>query len=197
MRILFATSNPNKVQEAYTVLGQSGHQVEQLLVDGAPPDFEEPKELGLEAVAVAKIEQALGLIDGTELEGSAIMVEDSGVFLDAFEDWPGAESSDVEREIGLEGILGVLADGRQRGAEYRAVAIVSDGVRTWRGTGVCRGRISETVKGNEGFGYDPIFIPDEGDGRTFGEWREGKSSEITHRARAMNRLADLLNSPSR
>ena len=197
MRILFATSNANKVQEASIVLGKSGHQVEQLLVDGAPPDFEEPKELGLEAVAVAKIEQALGLIGDTELEGSAIMVEDSGVFLDAFEDWPGAESSDVEREIGLEGILRVLAEGRQRGAEYRAVAIVSDGVRTWRGTGVCRGRISETVKGNEGFGYDPIFIPDEGDGRTFGEWGEGKNSEITHRARAMNRLAELLNSPSR
>ena len=197
MRILFATSNPNKVEEASVVLGQSGHQVEQLLVNGAPPDFKEPKELGLEAVAVAKIEQALGLIHGTELEGSAIMVEDSGIFLDAFEDWPGAESSDVEREIGLEGVLGMLADGRQRGAEYRAVAIVSDGAGTWRGTGVCRGRISETVRGDKGFGYDPIFIPDEGDGRTFGEWAEGKSSEITHRARAMNRLANLLNSPSR
>ena len=130
MRILFATSNPNKVEEASVVLGQSGHQVEQLLVDGAPPDFEEPKELGLEAVAVAKIKQALGLIHGTELEGSAIMVEDSGVFLDAFEDWPGAASSDVEREIGLEGVLGMLTDGRQRGAEYRAVAIVSDGTGT-------------------------------------------------------------------
>ena len=53
------------------------------------------------------------------------------------------------------------------------------------------------MRGDKGFGYDPIFIPDGGDGRTFGEWAEGKSSEITHRARAMNRLADLLNSPSR
>ncbi len=197
MKILFATSNPNKVEEASAVLGQSGHRVEQLLVGGVPPDFEEPKELGLEAVAVAKIEQALGLIRGTEFEGSAVMVEDSGIFLDAFDDWPGAESSDVEREIGLKGVLRMLADGRQRGAEYRAVAIVSDGAGTWDGTGVCRGRISETVRGNQGFGYDPIFIPDEGDGRTFGEWREGKNSEITHRARAMNRLAELLNSPSR
>ena len=197
MKILFATSNPNKVEEASTVLGQSGHHVEQLLVDGVPPDFEEPKELGLEAVAAAKIRQALGLIRGTEFEGSAVMVEDSGIFLDAFDDWPGAESSDVEREIGLKGVLRMLADGRQRGAEYRAVAIVSDGAGTWDGTGVCRGRISETVRGNQGFGYDPIFIPDEGDGRTFGEWGDGKNSEITHRARAMNRLAELLNSPSR
>ena len=197
MKILFATSNPNKVEEASAVLGQSGHRVEQLLVGGVPPDFEEPKELGLEAVAVAKIEQALGLIRGTEFEGYAVMVEDSGIFLDAFDDWPGAESSDVEREIGLKGLLGMLADGRQRGAEYRAVAIVSDGVEAWSSTGVCRGRISEVERGNQGFGYDPIFIPDEGDGRTFGEWGDGKNSEITHRAKAMNRLAELLNSPSR
>jgi len=197
MRILFATSNPNKVEEASVVLELSGHHVEQLLVDGVPPDFEEPKKLGLEAVAVAKIEQAFELIRGTEFEGSAIMVEDSGVFLDAFENWPGAASSDIEREIGLEGLLRMLPDDRQRGAEYRAVAIVSDGVMTWRSTGVCRGRISKTIRGDQGFGYDPIFIPDEGDGRTFGEWGEGKRSEITHRSRAMNRLADLLNSPSR
>jgi len=197
MRILFATSNPNKVEEASIVLELSGHRVEQLLVDGVPPDFEEPKKLGLEAVAVAKIGQALELIHGTEFEGSAIMVEDSGIFLDTFDNWPGAASSDVEREIGLEGLLGMLTDNQQRGAEYRAVAIVSDGVATWSSTGVCRGRISETMRGDQGFGYDPIFIPDEGDGRTFGEWGEGKRSEITHRARAMNRLADLLNSPSR
>jgi len=197
MRILFATSNPNKVEESSVVLELSGHRVEQLLIGGVPPDFKEPKELGLEAVAMAKIEQALELIHGTEFEGSAIMVEDSGVFLDAFENWPGAVSSDVEREIGLEGLLGMLTDDRQRGAEYRAVAIVSDGAMTWSSTGVCRGRISKTIRGDQGFGYDPIFIPDEGDGRTFGEWGDGKSSEITHRARAMNRLADLLNSPSR
>ena len=197
MRILFATSNLNKVEEASAVLELSGHCVEQLLVGGVPPDFEEPKELGLEAVAEAKIDQALKLIRGTEFEGFAIMVEDSGVFLDAFENWPGAASSDVEREIGLEGLLGMLADNRQRGAEYRAIAIVSDGVVKWSSTGVCRGRISEKIRGDQGFGYDPIFIPDEGDGRTFGEWGEGKRSEITHRARAMNHLADLLISPSR
>ena len=68
MRILFATSNPNKVEEASIVLELSGHRVEQLLVEGVPPDFKEPKELGLEAVAGAKIEQALELIHGTEFE---------------------------------------------------------------------------------------------------------------------------------
>ena len=53
------------------------------------------------------------------------------------------------------------------------------------------------MKGDGGFGYDPIFIPDEGDGRTFGEWEEGKYTGITHRAKAMNSLAELLKPPSR
>ena len=51
--------------------------------------------------------------------------------------------------------------------------------------------------GEGGFGYDPIFVPDDGDGRTFGEWGEGKYTGITHRAKAMNSLAELLKPPSR
>ena len=125
------------------------------------------------------------------------MVEDSGVFLDAFDEWPGAESADVEAEIGLEGVLSLLEEGMARGAEYRAVAMASDGKSIWSAQGICRGEIAESAKGDGGFGYDPIFIPDEGGGRTFGEWEEGKYTAITHRAKAMNRLAELLRVPSR
>ena len=76
MRILFATGNENKIIEAQETLAPLGHTVEGLLIDGKRPDFNEPKELGLEAVAEAKILQALTLIEGTELQGSAILVED-------------------------------------------------------------------------------------------------------------------------
>lgn len=197
MRILFATSNQNKVAEASSLLAKSGHTVEQLLVGGIAPEFSEPKELGIEAVASSKMAQALFMIEQEEVEGVAVMVEDSGVFLDAFDEWPGSESADVEAEIGLEGILSLLGEEMSRGAEYRAVAMVSDGDSTWSAKGICRGRIAESKKGEGGFGYDPIFVPDEGDGRTFGEWEEGKYTGITHRAKAMNSLAELLRSPSR
>ena len=197
MRILFATSNQNKVAEVGKLLAEAGCTVEQLLVDGIAPNFNEPKELGIEVVASSKMTQALLMLEQEGISGVAVMVEDSGVFLDAFDEWPGAESADVEAEMGLEGVLSLLEKDMPRGAEYRAVAMVSDGTSTWRTEGVCRGRIADSARGKGGFGYDPIFIPDDGDGRTFGEWEEGKYTGITHRAKAMNRLVELLMSPSR
>ena len=197
MRILFATSNENKVAEASMLLVEYGHVVEQLLVGGIAPQFDEPKELGIKAVARSKMSQALLLLAQEDIKEVAVMVEDSGVFLDAFDEWPGSESADVEAEIGLEGVLSLLEDKMSRGAEYRAVALVSDGNSIWSAEGICRGIIAESAKGEGGFGYDSIFIPDEGDGRTFGEWEEGKYTGITHRAKAMNSLVELLKVPSR
>tara|TARA_B100000676_G_scaffold47995_1_gene46871 strand:+ start:2066 stop:2659 length:594 start_codon:yes stop_codon:yes gene_type:complete len=197
MRILFATSNRNKVAEAAKLLYELGHTVEQLMIGGVAPEFNEPKELGIEAVASSKLSQALLMLEQEGIEEVAVMVEDSGVFLDAFDEWPGAESADVEAEIGLQGVLSLLTEDMSRGAEYRAVAMLSDGTSTWSAEGICRGRIADSARGDGGFGYDPIFIPDEGDGRTFGEWEEGKLSGITHRAKAMNSLAELLKPPSR
>ena len=101
MKILFATSNHNKVVEASSLLAESGHTVEHLVVGGITPDFSEPKELGIKAVASSKMAQALLLLEQEEVEGVAVMVEDSGFFLDAFDEWPGAASADVEKEIGL------------------------------------------------------------------------------------------------
>ena len=197
MRILFATGNENKIIEAQQTLAPLGHTVEGLLIDGKRPDFNEPKELGLEPVAEAKILQALTLIEGTELEGSAILVEDSGIFLDAFPNWPGAESSDVEKEIGLSGVIEKVNKSEIRGAEFRAVAILFDGSNFWKSKGVCRGCISHEIKGQKGFGYDPIFIPSEGDGRTFGELGSEVKNQISHRKKAMQGLSNLLKSPSR
>ena len=197
MRILFATGNENKIIEAQETLAPLGHTVEGLLIDGKRPDFNEPKELGLETVAEAKILQALTLIEGTELQGSAILVEDSGIFLDAFPNWPGAESSDVKKEIGLLGVIERVNKSEIRGAEFRAVAILSDGSNFWKSRGVCRGSISNEIKGQKGFGYDPIFIPSEGDGRTFGELGAEVKNQISHRKKAMQGLSNLLKSPSR
>ena len=197
MRILFATGNENKIAEAREVFEPLGHTVEGLIIDGHRPNFDEPKDLGIEAVAEAKISQALALIEGSELQGSAILVEDSGIFLDAFPEWPGAESSDVERDIGLEGIIQRVNQSGERGTEYRAVAILSSENQVWKSQGVCRGPISNRPLGSNGFGYDPIFIPDEGDGRTFGELSNEVKNQISHRIKVMEGLSNLLKSPSR
>ena len=65
MRILFATGNENKIAEAREVFEPLGHTVEGLIIDGHRPNFDEPKDLGIEAGAEAKISQALALIEGS------------------------------------------------------------------------------------------------------------------------------------
>ena len=197
MRILFATGNENKIVEAREVLMPLGHSVEGLVISGLRPNFDEPKHLGLDGVAESKIRQAMELIEGSELEGSAILVEDSGIFLDAFPEWPGAESSDIEKEIGLDGIIEKVKESGNSGAEYRAVAILSNGNQVWKSKGICRCKISDHPRGSNGFGYDPIFIPKEGDGGTFGELGNEIKNQISHRKKAMLGLSNLLKSPSR
>lgn len=197
MRILFATGNENKILEARDVLGPLGHSVEGLVINGLRPNFDEPKHLGLDGVAESKIRQATEFIQGSELEGSAILVEDSGIFLDAFPEWPGAKSSDIEKEIGLYGIIEKIKESGNSGAEYRAVAILSNGNQVWKSTGICRGRISDHPRGSNGFGYDPIFIPEEGNGGTFGELGTEIKNQISHRKKAIVGLTNLLKSPSR
>ena len=135
MRILFATGNENKIVEAREVLGPLGHSVEGLVINGLRPNFDEPKHLGLDGVAESKIRQAMELIQGSELEGSALLVEDSGIFLDAFPEWPGAESSDIDQEIRLNGIIETDKSNRNHGSENRGVAILTNGNESSNTTG--------------------------------------------------------------
>ena len=197
MRILFATGNEHKVTEAVALLGPLGHRVSPLVVDGAPPEFVEPQADGLDAVAMAKIEQARLMVEGTPLAGSVILVEDSGLFIDALDGFPGAYSSYIESSIGLDGVLRLLDGSYDRGAEYRAVAIIDLDSSTLRAIGVCRGRIADERMGEQGFGYDPIFIPEEGDGRTCGQMSALEKSALSHRGRALKGLSELLKSPSK
>jgi XTP/dITP diphosphohydrolase len=66
-----------------------------------------------------------------------------------------------------------------------------DGRELWR-EGVVTGAVAETSRGGGGFGYDPVFVPDEGDGRTFAELRPEEKHAISHRGRALRALADVL-----
>ena len=197
MEILFATSNSHKVSEAEGILGPLGHTVLPLLVDGSPLRFVEPQADGIEEVAFSKLEQAMEATSGELGSGTAILVEDSGLFVDSLKGFPGPYSSYVEGTIGLEGVLSLLGGDEHRGAEYRAVAVLGFEGGTLRSQGICRGTISLEPAGTNGFGYDPIFVPDEGDGRTCGEMSPEEKSEVSHRARALKAMSELLNPPSK
>jgi XTP/dITP diphosphohydrolase len=197
MKVLFATSNKNKIIEAKAALSPLGYMVEQLIIDGIFPNFIEPQTDDIEEVSKSKIQQSLELISGTEFEGYSILVEDSGLFIESLNDFPGIYSSYVQNSIGNEGILKILENISNRRAEYRAYSILYENGKYWESLGICSGKISKKIRGTHGFGYAPIFIPDTGDGRTFGEMSQLEKDSQSHRGKSLRILCDELQRPSK
>ena len=197
MRVLFVTGNQNKVAEAYGILSPLGFYVEQLFIDGKAPDLVEPQAEEIEEIAKYKLEQAVSLTMGTEFENEAVLVEDSGLFIDSLSGFPGPYSSFVKETIGLSGILSLMSGETDRGAEFRAVAAVHYKGKIMTCTGICKGFVSEKISGDSGFGYDPIFIPEEANGRTCAQLSPLEKSSISHRGFALKGVSELLNPPSK
>ncbi len=196
MRIIFVTSNKGKVSEARGIFAPLGHAVEQFLKDGLTPEFSEPQSEGIEEVTISKMEQALVMIGGLVEEGTALLVEDAGLFIDSLGGFPGPYSSYVEEKIGLDGILRIMNGEENRYAEFRAVIAFHYMGQTHIFRGKCEGSIDVEKKGEGGFGYDPIFVPSESDGRTCAEMTAEEKSSISHRGRALNKLLEFLTPPS-
>ncbi len=175
MKLLFATGNEHKVREAREILGP-GVEVEQLKID-----YPELQADDLETVAR---EGAQWVFDEV---GKHVFVEDSGLFVDALNGFPGPYSAYVYGTLENEGILKLLEGVRERGASFRSVVAYCDGAEVSVHVGEVRGTISEERRGTEGFGYDPIFSPD-GD-RTFAE-APGMKNEVSHRRRALGGFAE-------
>ena len=83
MKVLFLTSNENKVTEANQTLSELGYEIEQFLINGLAPKIIEPQSSEIEIVSEFKIQQALELISGTNFENHALLVEDSGLFIES------------------------------------------------------------------------------------------------------------------
>jgi XTP/dITP diphosphohydrolase len=125
-----------------------------------------------------------------------VFADDSGICLNALNGAPGVNSAyfaglprDDERN--LQKVLEVLRDKTDRTAYYKALICL-----IWEGEvhyfeGICNGRITEQKMGNEGFGYDPIFIP-EGYNKTFGELSPEVKNEISHRGKAIRKMVAFL-----
>ena len=188
-RLVLASANPDKVSEITEVFGG--------LVDLDPrpeglPDILEDGDT-LEANARLK---ALAVCEAT---GRAAVADDTGLEVDALDGAPGVHSArfagdDASYTDNLDRLLPELdgiPDGR-RTARFKTVALVRypDG-REVMATGTVEGTIAGRPSGTAGFGYDPVFVPVEGDGRTFAEMGDEKHS-LSHRGRAFRTLARYL-----
>jgi XTP/dITP diphosphohydrolase len=179
--ILFLTSNKHKVQEAESVLNKYNIQIIATSQKGDEIQTDSLSE-------VAKL-CALSAYDRLK---KPLFVEDSGLFIDKLNDFPGVYSAPVLDKIGCEGILRLLDQERQRSAYFECAICYVDEHEPKSFLGKVCGKIAEGIHAGGGFGYDPIFIPD-GHTQTFSKIMDVKA-QISHRVQAFEQLGKFLSS---
>ena len=129
-------------------------------------------------------------VHAAENWGVPVISEDAGLFVDALNGFPGPYSSYAYKTIGCEGLLKLLEGVENRSARFRSAVAYCPGPNEEPlcFVGETLGKISKETRGSHGFGFDPIFIPEEGDGRTFAEMTRGEKNRYSHRAKAMRKF---------
>ena len=188
MTLVFATHNQNKVRELNEIL--SSNTVIKSL-----------HELGFSK----EIEETASTIEGnSELKATTVfdelsmptIADDSGLEVDHLEGAPGVYSAryagkEKDDQANISKLLDDLADIQHRGAQFKTVITLKTSFSLQQFTGIVRGQITESQRGEKGFGYDPIFIP-EGYDRTFAEMNSEEKNAISHRSIAVRKLLDYL-----
>ncbi len=194
MRLVCASANPDKVAEMQSVLRGLDIQL-----SPRPRDVPDVEETGATLLDNARL-KAIAVCDAT---AEPALADDTGLEVDALGGAPGVrtarfagpDASYAENVLKLLDALAEVADPALRTARFRAVALVRfpDG-REVVGEGVVEGTIAFGPSGDDGFGYDPVFVPDEAGGRTFAEMPSEEKHRISHRGRSLRALAARLRS---
>lgn len=184
MTVVVATGNAGKAREIEDALAGLGWQLEALNGVRLPPETGMTYEdnAALKACAVAASTGKVALADDSGLEVEALDGQ-PGVYSARF----GGVNSDTERNVYL---LDKLRTATNRRAKFVSVVVVAypDGhLESYRGE--LRGTLLEGPRGENGFGYDPLFVPD-GEARTLAEMTVAEKRAISHRGRALGALLD-------
>jgi XTP/dITP diphosphohydrolase len=190
LTLVCATANPHKAQELEELLKALGsftllprpNEVGDIVEDGET--FEDNAILKAQAICLAT--------------GQAAIADDSGLSVVALGGQPGVHSArysgegatDASNREKLLAALSGVADRRATFTAAIAVAFPDDVIIVAEGE--VHGTITMSAAGTAGFGYDPLFIPDEGDGRSFGEMSSSEKHELSHRRRALESLVEAL-----
>ncbi|KAA0001701.1 MAG: XTP/dITP diphosphatase [Thermoplasmata archaeon] len=177
MKIYFVTSNKGKWKEFQELMNE--YEIEMLNVK-----YPEIQADSLQEVALYGLQYLVKKIDGM------FMIEDSGLFIHALNGFPGVYSSYIFKSIGNDGILKLMEGIKERKASFHSLIALYDGGMHFF-EGICSGKISYKQRGKEGFGYDPIFIP-EGCKKTFAEMETKEKNEYSHRGKAIRKLKEYL-----
>lgn len=189
MKLIFATNNQHKVDEIRSVVG-TNLQIITLKEAGIDIDIPEPYET-LEKNAWSKSKTIF------DMTGINCFSEDTGLEVEALGGEPGVKSAryagdNRSFDANIEKLLSNLAGRADRSARFRTViSLLIDGIET-QFEGICNGKIIEEKRGDQGFGYDPVFIP-IGSDKTFAEMDMIEKNEFSHRKKATQKLVAFLN----
>lgn len=179
MKIFFATHNPGKVREFTQILAGIA-EVEQI-----DEELDERRSDDPEEIVKDKAKRL------SEKHKKIVVCEDSGLFIKALNDFPGTCSAYIHKRIGLDGILKLMDGIKDRECEYRSgVAICEPGKEPISFLGTEKGTIADSIKGEYGFGHDPIFIP-EGSSKTYGQMKDVEEVK-RFRRRAVMKLVEWM-----
>lgn len=176
--LVFVTSNLGKLREAESVLG--------VKLDHQALDLVEVQSLDLTEVVRDKARTAFARIL------RPVLVEDTALELAGLGGFPGPLVRWLLVTVGPAGISRIAHAFGDPRVVARCMACACDGNDEVVGTGVVRGLIAEHPRGRKGFGWDSVFIPEDGGGRTYGEMTVAEKNLISHRRKALESLKQAL-----
>ncbi|WP_440059025.1 RdgB/HAM1 family non-canonical purine NTP pyrophosphatase [Thermogladius sp. 4427co] len=178
--IYFVTDNRHKFEEVKPIAVEYGFKLSMLPGVKLEIQSDNIEEVSRKSAIIAYL-----------LTGRNVLVEDAGLFIRALNGFPGPYSNYVFRTIGIRGVLKLLEDAWDRSACFKSVAtVVYDRFIVVESGEVC-GTITREPRGDKGFGFDPIFIP-EGSDKTFGEMSIDEKNRFSHRAISVRRAFEKL-----
>lgn len=189
MTLIFATNNQHKIDEVKAALPDN-FKIITLKDAGIDIDIPEPHDTLEENAA----EKARTIYNLTQTD---CFSEDTGLEVTALNNEPGVKSAryageDKSFQKNIDKLLDNLKNKQNRKARFRTVVCLILNAKEHFFEGVCEGRIIEQKKGNGGFGYDPVFLPD-GEEKTLAEMSMEEKNKISHRKKAIDKLVTFLN----
>ncbi len=173
-KITFVTSNKVKAKEVERILN--------IPIDVSETEIDEIQGDNLEKIALNKLNQAFEIVKGP------VLIDDVSVEIDAWDGFPGPlikwmTSGKNSAEL----LLRVLKGEENRNATAKLAIGFHDGEKPHLFIGEVRGKITDEIRGDNGFGWDPVFIP-EGQTKTFAQMSAGEKDAISHRRKALDKL---------
>jgi XTP/dITP diphosphohydrolase len=203
MKLIFATNNQHKVEEIRHVIRllSGGERFELLTLKEAGIDIDIPEPHDTIEANASEKSRIIYRMTATNPMIIGCFSEDTGLEVKALNGEPGVKSARYagdgrSNDRNIEKLLAKLEGKPDTTARFKTViSLIIDGKETLF-EGICKGRIIREKRGNHGFGYDPVFVPDGAD-KTFGEMGLAEKDQFSHRAKATRKLVVFLSQWSR